>query len=68
MQTPGKNNKYYKCWGLIYYNADDPSLFVDKQFGYGQTINFAHRSALYLMLFVILFPLLVLLIPVLVVR
>ncbi|WP_414649251.1 DUF5808 domain-containing protein [Daejeonella sp.] len=64
MKRPGKDRRFYKCWGLIYYNPDDPSLFVDKQFGYGQTMNFAHRSSWYLMLFVILFPLLAVLIPV----
>lgn len=64
MKTPQKNAKHYRCWGLIYYNPEDPSLFADKQFGYGQTINFARKSAWYLMLFIILFPLLIMLIPV----
>ena len=52
-------------WRLFYYNPQDPSLFVDKQFGKGLDVNFAHRSAWYLLIFVILFPLLVILIPVL---
>ncbi len=60
MERPKRNWEHYK-WKLFYYNQDDPSLFVDKQFGYGQDINFAHRSAWYLLLFVILFPNLVIL-------
>jgi uncharacterized membrane protein len=32
-------------WGLIYYNPDDPALIVEKRFGIGWTINFAHRGA-----------------------
>ena len=68
MRTPRRNPKHYKCWGLVYYNPDDPSLFIDKQFGYGQTMNFAHKSAWYLMLFIVLFPLLAVLIPVLLIR
>ncbi len=32
-------------WGLIYYNPDDPALMVEKRFGIGWTINFAHRGA-----------------------
>jgi uncharacterized membrane protein len=35
--------------GVIYYNSQDPALFVDKRFGLGQTINFAHpRARVYL--------------------
>ena len=63
MERPKRNWEHYK-WKLFYYNPADPSLFVDKQFGIGQDINFARRSAWYLMLFLILFPLLAVLIPV----
>ncbi len=33
-----------ECWKLgdIYYNRDDPALFVQKRFGIGYTFNFAH--------------------------
>lgn len=64
MKRPKRNPNHYK-WGLFYCNPDDPSFFVDNQFGIGQSINFAHRSAWYLMLFIILFPVLVIIIPVL---
>lgn len=29
-------------WGMIYYNPEDPSLFIEKRFGIGWTINCAH--------------------------
>jgi uncharacterized membrane protein len=32
-------------WGAIYYNPDDPALIVEKRFGIGWTVNFAHRGA-----------------------
>lgn len=58
MERPKRNWEHYK-WRLFYYNPEDPSLFADKQFGIGQDMNFAHRSAWYLLLFVVLFPALV---------
>ncbi len=27
---------------LIYFNPDDPAIFVDKTSGLGQTLNFGH--------------------------
>jgi uncharacterized membrane protein len=32
-------------WGMIYVNADDPALFVEKRFGIGYTLNFGRPSA-----------------------
>ncbi len=32
-------------WGIFYYNPDDPALMVEKRFGIGWTLNFAHRGA-----------------------
>ncbi|WP_434565093.1 DUF5808 domain-containing protein [Thermoanaerobacterium thermosaccharolyticum] len=37
------DDKYWKG-GLIYYNPDDPALFVEKRFGVGWTVNFARPS------------------------
>ncbi len=33
-----------RCWkaGIFYVNPDDPALFVEKRFGIGYTLNFAH--------------------------
>lgn len=34
-------DKYWKG-GLFYFNRNDPSVFVEKRFGIGYTLNFAH--------------------------
>lgn len=36
-------DKYWKL-GIIYYNPDDPAVWVEKRFGIGWTINFARLS------------------------
>ncbi|MGX9132890.1 DUF1648 domain-containing protein [Rummeliibacillus sp. JY-2-4R] len=43
-------DRYWKG-GLLYFNKDDSSLFVEKRFGIGWTINFA-RPMSYLLVFV----------------
>jgi len=42
--------------GLIYRNADDPRLWVPKLTGVGYTLNFAHRWAWPILLFLLLIP------------
>ena len=37
--------------GTIYYNPNDPALFVEKKVGIGNTINFAHKQAKYFLLY-----------------
>ena len=32
-------------WGLLYFNREDPALLVEKRFGVGYTLNFAHPLA-----------------------
>ena len=32
-------------WGVLYYNPEDPSLFVEKRFGIGSTLNMARWQA-----------------------
>ncbi|GAA4638669.1 DUF5808 domain-containing protein [Actinoallomurus vinaceus] len=34
------DDRFYR-WGLVYYNRDDPALFVSKRFGVGWTLNMA---------------------------
>lgn len=34
-----EDDQFWK-WGMIYYNPQDPSLFIEKRFGIGWTINF----------------------------
>ena len=37
--------------GAIYYNPNDPALFVEKKIGIGNTINFANKQAKYFSLY-----------------
>jgi uncharacterized membrane protein len=30
-------------WGLVYFNPADPSIFIEKRFGVGYTVNFGNR-------------------------
>ena len=30
-------------WGVLYYNPEDPALWVEKRLGFGWTLNFANR-------------------------
>ncbi len=39
------DNRLWK-YGAFYVNRDDPSMFVEKRFGLGYTINFANPKAL----------------------
>ncbi|WP_394332414.1 DUF5808 domain-containing protein [Arcticibacter eurypsychrophilus] len=49
--------------GNVFYNPDDPELFVEKKYGFGQTFNMAHKQAYYLLLFLIIFPIAIIVIP-----
>lgn len=40
--------------GGLYFNRDDPSVFVEKRFGIGYTINFAHPAAYILIVGILL--------------
>jgi uncharacterized membrane protein len=31
--------------GIVYYNPDDPALFVERRMGWGWTLNFGHRAS-----------------------
>jgi uncharacterized membrane protein len=35
--------------GMFYVNPEDPSVFVEKRFGFGYTLNFGNRKAVFLM-------------------
>lgn len=39
--TDFDEDSYWKV-GLIYFNRNDPSIFVEKRFGIGWTLNFAN--------------------------
>jgi uncharacterized membrane protein len=38
------DDRFWKL-GMLYVNRDDPSLFVNKRFGIGRTLNFGHPLA-----------------------
>ncbi|NUP46862.1 MAG: DUF1648 domain-containing protein [Catenulispora sp.] len=44
--------------GILYYNRDDPSVFVQKRFGFGWTLNWARPAALVFLVAVTVVPLL----------
>ena len=46
-------------WGMIYFNADDPAVFVEKRFGIGYTLNFANWLAWAFLLGILIVPLLI---------
>ena len=43
-----KDDKYWKM-GAFYFNKNDPSMFVEKRFGIGYTLNFANPLAVIVM-------------------
>lgn len=52
------DDRYWK-WGLIYYNPGDPSLWVEKRFGIGWTLNFGRPASWALLLGLLAVPLLI---------
>jgi uncharacterized membrane protein len=41
-------------WGIFYVNPDDPRLWVEKRLGVGWTLNYAHPSAWWMTLLLLL--------------
>ncbi|MEZ5333064.1 MAG: DUF5808 domain-containing protein [Thermoanaerobaculia bacterium] len=54
------DDRFWKA-GLVYFNPDDPTLFVEKRFGIGYTMNMARPASWWLLGALVLFPLLVVL-------
>jgi uncharacterized membrane protein len=54
-QTPyvARDDDRYWKGGMFYFNRDDPSIFVQKRFGIGWTINFGHPMGMLFMVVVI---------------
>ncbi|AQP52901.1 hypothetical protein BW732_00780 [Vagococcus penaei] len=50
-----KDDKFWK-FGLIYWNTNDPSIWVEKKVGTGLSLNFAHWQSWFLLVVVIVFP------------
>lgn len=49
--------------GSIYYNPNDPSLFVEKRFGVGWTLNFGNKKAIVISIVFLIFILSIILLP-----
>lgn len=45
-----KDEDQYWKGGLFYFNKNDPSIFVEKRFGVGWTMNFANPKAYFILL------------------
>jgi uncharacterized membrane protein len=43
--TNGLADNRYWVLGAFYVNRDDPSIFVERRFGFGYTLNFGNRKA-----------------------
>lgn len=56
--TPVGDRTEDRFWklGVFYFNRDDPSVLVEKRFGIGYTMNFAHPVAWVILLLVLLVP------------
>lgn len=55
VQRPSDAEHWYGG-GIFYYNPEDPAFFVEKLVGWGYTMNFAHREAIFLMVYILLLP------------
>ena len=52
------DDRFWKL-GVFYFNRDDPSVMVEKRFGIGYTLNFAHPVAWVIILLLVLVPIVV---------
>ena len=43
------DDSYWK-FGILYYNPEDPSIFIEKRFGIGWTINFGRKASWFILL------------------
>lgn len=50
IEVEEKNDDKYWILGFLYYNKQDPALFVEKRFGVGWTVNFGSALGLALVL------------------
>jgi uncharacterized membrane protein len=48
------DDRYWKL-GAFYYNPEDPSIFVEKRFGIGWTLNFARAVSWFILFGPLLF-------------
>lgn len=46
--------------GMIYYNPEDPALFLEKKVGYGYTMNLANKQVFFYIGYIVLLPIAIL--------
>lgn len=51
-----KNNNDLWKWGVFYNNPNDPCIWVDKRYGLGWTLNFAHAISYFYVALIIAIP------------
>lgn len=51
--SPEDDERHW-IWGSFYYNSDDPSLFIEKRYGIGWTINVGHPMGKVIMVLTII--------------
>lgn len=63
VNSSSKNDDQYWKLGCIYFNTEDPSVFVEKRFGVGWTMNFGSLGGILalvgLILLIVLLPILI---------
>ena len=50
-----QNDEFWK-WGIIYYNPNDPAIWVDKRIGIGWTLTFAHKESWVVIMMILAIP------------
>lgn len=60
--TTSSSDEYWK-WGSFYINKQDPSIFVEKRFGLGFTLNFGNPISILIMIGLFLFIIILTIVP-----
>ncbi len=50
MKGRNRDSSEHWKWGLFYYNADDPIVWVHKLYGMGWTLNLARPTSWFILL------------------
>jgi uncharacterized membrane protein len=58
-KVEGFDDDQYWKGGLFYFNKNDPSVFVEKRFGIGYTINFANPIGYFILILPIVLMLII---------
>ena len=56
------DDDFYKL-GVFYYNPNDPSIFVEKRFGIGWSLNFGNKVAMIFLVLILIATLAITILP-----